>query len=82
MSFNPIHRIFVFIKDRRRLHLLFCRNVTCYFNRDEQLKLIGKYDRYLSPGFSLFPDALESLKEVFSKFRIMPASICRKDWKA
>ncbi|HIJ79371.1 MAG: protein-glutamate O-methyltransferase CheR [Desulfobulbaceae bacterium] len=46
---------------KKRMHVIFCRNVLIYFQKDQQERLILKFGRQLEPGGFLFIGHSESL---------------------
>jgi len=52
-------------------HVVFCRNVMIYFDRNTQEVLLGKFHRYLSPGGYLFVGQSESLDALRTPLRFV-----------
>ncbi|MBF0619768.1 MAG: hypothetical protein HQL19_06330, partial [Candidatus Omnitrophica bacterium] len=51
------------------LDVIFCRNVTIYFNLDTTRKLVGKFYDCLTPGGYLFLGHAETLWQISTKFQ-------------
>lgn len=53
------------------LDVIFCRNVMIYFDRDEQKRLIDKFQKSLADGGFLFLGHTESLQGLSDKFKLL-----------
>jgi len=58
--------------------VIFCRNVSIYFDRPTQKALIGKFYEQLAPGGFYFIGHSETLQGVFDRFRLVVPTIYRK----
>ena len=53
---------------KKPLHIIFCRNVVIYFDRETQAELFHKFFRLLYPGGYLFLGHSETLEEKYTGF--------------
>jgi chemotaxis protein methyltransferase CheR len=53
------------------LDVIFCRNVMIYFDRDEQKRLVDKFQKSLADGGYLFLGHTESLQGLSDKFKFL-----------
>jgi len=60
------------------MHVIFCRNVIIYFDRETQIKLFNKYYRQLHPGGYLFIGHSETLHGINDQFIPADVSVYRK----
>ena len=58
--------------------IIFCRNVTIYFDRDTRIKLLDKFAEYLDDEGSLFVGHSESLFGLTERFNTVGRTIHRK----
>lgn len=59
-------------------HLIFCRNVMIYFDRDTQRDLIGRFHRYTEPNGYLFIGHSETLDRTTGLYKYIMPSIYQK----
>jgi chemotaxis protein methyltransferase CheR len=59
-------------------HMIFCRNVIIYFNRETQVKLFHDFYEKLTPGGLLFIGHSETLTGICSKFEPVASTIYRR----
>jgi len=59
-------------------HVIFCRNVMIYFDRQTQQELINRFWAYLHTGGYLFLGHSESLSAISHKFKYMKPAVYRK----
>jgi len=74
-SFNLMNEKFPF---RKQFHLIFCRNVMIYFDKETKQKLVKKYYDHLLPGGYLFIGHSETLNGLNTEFKYIKPSIYRK----
>jgi len=60
------------------MHIVFCRNVIIYFDRDTQRELFARIYRHMAPGGFLFIGHSESLTGVSDDFERVAPTIYRK----
>jgi chemotaxis protein methyltransferase CheR len=60
------------------MHIIFCRNVVIYFNRDVQRVLFAKLYDCLEPGGYLFIGNSETLNGINERFKFVAPSLYRK----
>jgi len=63
------------------MHIIFCRNVIIYFDRETQVKLFNKYYNQLYPGGFLFIGHSETLHGINDRFIPVDVSVYRKPLK-
>ncbi len=63
---------------RRKLHVVFLRNVMIYFDEKTKRELVGKIYNALEPGGYLFIGTTETLDRNSSPFQLIRPSIFRK----
>lgn len=66
----------------RDFHIVFCRNVIIYFDRQTQEELMRKYFQVLRPGGYLFLGHSETLHGMGTEFDFVMASVYRKPTQA
>ena len=59
-------------------HVIFCRNVMIYFDRQTQQELINRFWKFLHPGGYLFLGHSESLSAISHNFKYMKPAVYRK----
>jgi chemotaxis protein methyltransferase CheR len=59
-------------------HVIFCRNVMIYFDRQTQQELINRFWEFLHPGGHLFIGHSESLLAITHNFKYMNPAVYRK----
>jgi chemotaxis protein methyltransferase CheR len=59
-------------------HVIFCRNVMIYFERQTQQELINRFWEFLHPGGYLFLGHSESLSAISHNFKYMKPAVYRK----
>ncbi len=74
-SFNLMNERFPF---KKKFHLIFCRNVMIYFDKETKQKLVKKYYDSLESGGYLFIGHSETLNGINSEFKYVKPSIYRK----
>lgn len=65
---------------RRRFHVIFCRNVMIYFNKQTKIQLVSKFYDHLEEGGYLFIGHSESLNGISDAFTYVKPSIYRKGY--
>ena len=63
---------------KRKLHVIFLRNVMIYFDEATKQKLLKKIYDVLEPGGYLFLGQTESLDRGVSPFKLVQPSVFRK----
>jgi len=63
---------------RIRMHIIFCRNVIIYFDRETQKRLFDKFYAQLVPGGFLFISHSETLNGISNRFKALAVGIYRK----
>ncbi len=63
---------------KKKMHVIFCRNVIIYFNLETKRQLIRKFYNQLQPGGYLFLGHSESLSNVSSDFKTVAPTVYRK----
>jgi chemotaxis protein methyltransferase CheR len=61
-----------------QFHIIFCRNVVIYFDKDTQKKLFDRYADILVPQGFLFIGHSENLYNVSERFQLIGKTIYRK----
>ena len=75
-KFNLMENIFPF---KRKLHVIFCRNVMIYFDNDTKDRLIRKFYDSLESGGYLFLGHSETINRIGSDFEYVMPSVYRKN---
>jgi chemotaxis protein methyltransferase CheR len=66
-----------------QFHIIFCRNVMIYFDRETRDELLGKFAHFMNPGGYFFIGHSESLGRDNDHFKyIMPAAYMRTETQA
>lgn len=73
--FNLVQKHYPF---RRKLHVIFCRNVMIYFDLPTKTELINKFYQHLETGGYLFIGHSESINRETSKFKYIMPAVYRK----
>lgn len=63
---------------KRRLHVVFLRNVMIYFDEETKRRLIGKIYDFMEPGGYLIIGSTESIDKSATKFSFIRPSVFRK----
>lgn len=63
---------------KERIHIIFCRNVMIYFNKDSQERLIGKFHKQMLPGGYLFIGHSESLSGMPVPFTLIAPTVYKR----
>ncbi len=63
---------------KRKFHVIFCRNVMIYFNKDTRLQLIQKFYDFTEPGGYLFIGQSESINRNETQYQYVMPSVYRK----
>lgn len=74
-SFNLMNEYFPF---KKKFHLIFCRNVMIYFDKETKQRLVSKYYNALEHGGYLFIGHSETLNGISNEFQYVKPSIYRK----
>lgn len=74
-SFNLMERNFPF---RKKFHVIFCRNVMIYFNKETRDALVERYYDALEVGGYLFIGLSETVSKTDTRFTFVQPSIYRK----
>jgi len=75
------HRINLMDDDfglHERMHVIFCRNVMIYFDKEHQEKLIGRFHRQMLPGGFLFIGHSESLSGMKTPFSLIAPTVYKR----
>lgn len=75
-KFNLMDKVFPF---KRKFHIIFCRNVMIYFDRETKKELVNKFYDALEHGGYLFIGHSESISRGESPFRYVMPSVYRKE---
>jgi chemotaxis protein methyltransferase CheR len=75
-KFNLMDPVFPF---KKKLHVIFCRNVMIYFDNDTRNKLVNKFYDSLEYGGYFFIGHSESINRDESKFRYVMPSVYKKE---
>ncbi len=59
--------------------ILFCRNVMIYFDKDKKRELVNRFYEWTAPGYYFFISHSENIERNATKFRMVKASVFRKD---
>lgn len=73
--FNLMEAQFPF---KRKFHVIFCRNVMIYFDRDTKNELVEKFYDCLEPGGYLFIGHSESINREETRFKYVLPAVYRK----
>lgn len=63
---------------KKKLHVIFCRNVMIYFNEETKAKLVEKFYRALEPGGYLFIGQSETIDRSDGKLKLLMPSVYKK----
>ena len=63
---------------KERIHIIFCRNVMIYFDKDSQERLIGKFHKQMVPGGHLFIGHSESLSGMPVPFTLIAPTVYKR----
>ncbi|HHT92261.1 MAG TPA: protein-glutamate O-methyltransferase CheR [Clostridiaceae bacterium] len=63
---------------KRKFHVIFCRNVMIYFNREARISLVSRFYDHLEKGGYLFIGHSESLNGISEDFKYVKPAIYRK----
>ncbi|MFT9077824.1 CheR family methyltransferase [Ethanoligenens sp.] len=74
--FNLMTAIFPF---RQKFHVIFCRNVMIYFERDTKIALVNKFYQCLEKGGYLFIGHSESIERGATPFQYVMPAVYRRD---
>ncbi|MDR1737147.1 MAG: protein-glutamate O-methyltransferase CheR [Oscillospiraceae bacterium] len=74
-SFNLMEKTFPF---KRKFHVIFCRNVMIYFNKETRDALVERYYDALEPGGHLFIGLSETVSKTDTRFTFVQPSVYRK----
>jgi len=75
-NFNLMEKVFPF---RRKLHVIFCRNVMIYFDYKTRDELVNKFYQHLEDGGYLFVGHSESLNRETTRFKYVMPAVYRKE---
>ena len=75
-NFNLMTPVYPF---RRKMHVIFCRNVMIYFDSDTKDKLIEKFYDITEPGGFLFIGHSESISRDKTRYKYVMPSVYRKE---
>lgn len=75
-SFNLMNANFPF---RKKFHVIFCRNVMIYFDKQKKKELVDRFYDHMEPGGYLFIGHSESLNRDETRFRYVKPAIYRKE---
>jgi len=64
---------------KRRLHVIFCRNVMIYFDAETKNKLVDKFYEMMEPGGYLFIGHAESIDRNASRYNYIQPAVYRKE---
>lgn len=64
---------------KRKFHIIFCRNVMIYFDRETTNNIVDKFYQVLKPGGYLFISHSESLDRQKTDFKYIQPAIYRKE---
>ena len=73
--FNLLTHVFPF---RKPFHVIFCRNVMIYFDRETRTELVRKFYDWLVPGGYLFVGHAETVDREMAPFLYVQPSVYRK----
>ena len=73
--FNLLTHVFPF---RKPFHVIFCRNVMIYFDRETRTELVRKFYDWLVPGGYLFVGHAEAVDREMAPFLYVQPSVYRK----
>lgn len=65
---------------KRKMHVIFCRNVMIYFQRDTKINVINKFYNMTEPGGYFFIGQTESLGRNETDFKYVMPGVYRKTW--
>lgn len=75
-KFNLMDKVLPF---KKKFHIIFCRNVMIYFNRETKTELVKKFYNALDHGGYLFTGHSESITHGESPFKYIMPSVYRKE---
>lgn len=64
---------------KKRLHVIFCRNVMIYFDAETKNRLVNKFYEVLEPGGYLFVGHAESIDRNASRYNYIQPAVYRKE---
>lgn len=74
-TFNLMEAVFPF---QKQFHVIFCRNVMIYFDKDAKAELIQKFYQFTAPGGYLFVGQSESINRDEKGWQYVMPSVFRK----
>ena len=74
-TFNLMEEKFPF---QRKFHVIFCRNVMIYFDRETKVRLVQKFYNHTEPGGFLFIGQSESINREDTAWQYVMPSVFRK----
>lgn len=63
---------------KKQFHIIFCRNVMIYFNRETRSELVQKYYRHTSPGGYLFIGLTETIRDFDTSYEYIRPGVYRR----
>ncbi len=77
--FRPFNLMEKQLPFKRKFHVIFCRNVMIYFNKQTRLELVQRYYDALEPGGHFFIGLSETLNKGETPFVFVQPSIYKKE---
>jgi len=78
IRFDYLNFIEPFNSIKEKFDIVFCRNVIIYFDRETQIKLIGKFHNILLPQGYIFLGHSESMHSISDRFTFVSPSVYHK----
>lgn len=75
-KFNLMDKTFPF---KKRFHIIFCRNVMIYFDKQTKIELVNKFYDLTEPGGYLFIGHSESLDREETRYKYVLPAVYRKE---
>jgi chemotaxis protein methyltransferase CheR len=75
-SFNLMEKVLPF---KKKFHVIFCRNVMIYFNKETRDALVERYYDALAPGGHLFIGMSETVSKSDTRFTFVQPSIYKRE---
>ena len=73
--FNLMDEIFPF---KKKFHVIFCRNVMIYFDKETRQELVRKFFKFTEPGGYLLIGHSESLNQITTEYKYVMPAVYRK----
>ncbi len=76
--FRPLNLMDKQFPFKKKFHVIFCRNVMIYFNKETRISLVNRFYDVLEPGGYLFIGLSETIHKTDTAFKFIQPSIYQK----